>query len=138
MPEAPAEYGERLLLEERKDSEINQAVLPQGMFDTCGMGVVFEGDRETGDEQGGRIYEIFSEGRSVGQVSNLSEGQRGRFSRLAGNRNYAAVRILGVFTNPSTRCFPSPAPSDRATSYVISSSRPLSLSDLCAASMIRG
>ncbi len=33
MSEAPAEFGERLLLEERKDSEINQAVL-QPMFQT--------------------------------------------------------------------------------------------------------
>ena len=40
-----------------------------------GMGVVFEGDRENGDEQGGRIYEIFAKGRNVGQVSNLSQIQ---------------------------------------------------------------
>ena len=33
MSEAPAEFGERLLLEERKDSEINQAVL-QPMLQT--------------------------------------------------------------------------------------------------------
>jgi U32 family peptidase len=41
-----------------------------------GMGVVFEGDRESVGEQGGRIFEIFAKGRSVesvGQVSNLSE-----------------------------------------------------------------
>jgi putative protease len=58
-----------------------------------GMGVVFEGGREIGEEQGGRIYEIFSEGRSldgdVGQgevelafrhdsldFSNISVGQK--------------------------------------------------------------
>ncbi|MCC6126934.1 MAG: U32 family peptidase [Pirellulales bacterium] len=33
-----------------------------------GMGVVFEGDRATGDEQGGRIFEIFAKGRSVEEV----------------------------------------------------------------------
>jgi U32 family peptidase len=43
-----------------------------------GMGVVFEGDRDAGEEQGGRIYEIFSEGRSVGQVSYRSEPQNDR------------------------------------------------------------
>jgi putative protease len=55
-----------------------------------GMGVVFEGDRSIGGEQGGRIFEIFDNGRSVesvGLVSNLSKeglerSERGQDDRL--------------------------------------------------------
>jgi putative protease len=51
-----------------------------------GMGVVFEGDRDTDDEQGGRIYEIFPVGQvsnlsiSVEQVSNLSKKKNDRLA----------------------------------------------------------
>jgi putative protease len=37
-----------------------------------GMGAVFEGDRDADEEQGGRIYEIFSDGRGVDQIADRS------------------------------------------------------------------
>jgi putative protease len=42
-----------------------------------GDGVVFEGDRATGAEQGGRIYEIYAEGKSLAGAATAGEVELG-------------------------------------------------------------